>query len=289
MTATFSSGCRNSAPWQTHEATASVTGRHSPTIRKAFGTNGSISVLAALPVLGVPGVAAVGGVHRDQHAVLADSLPERVELRHRERARAAEPRHRGRADQDGPRPALDDPVQFLYGLLDDGQADHRGGEDPVLVIERPHLVQPLVERVHDHVDELRVVPHALLEKAGQRREHQRPLDQQLIHELQARGRLAEGGDGAHRLAEDLPARFALGVARGEVLLHRTRARDHLEGGVGDVLADLPADRDLGTAVDLHVLDRARVLLGQVPGERVLGLVQVVIRVEQRVGQHARRH
>ena len=46
MTATLSSGNRNSAPWQTQEATASLTGRHSASIRKACGSNGSISALA---------------------------------------------------------------------------------------------------------------------------------------------------------------------------------------------------------------------------------------------------
>jgi hypothetical protein len=45
MTATLSSGLRNSPPWHTQDATASVTGRHSATERKAFATNGSISEL----------------------------------------------------------------------------------------------------------------------------------------------------------------------------------------------------------------------------------------------------
>ena len=43
MTATLSSGWRKSAPWQTQEATASVTGRHWPIARQALDTNGSIS------------------------------------------------------------------------------------------------------------------------------------------------------------------------------------------------------------------------------------------------------
>ena len=43
MTATFSAGKRDSAPWQTSEATESSTGRHGDSIRNACGWNGSNS------------------------------------------------------------------------------------------------------------------------------------------------------------------------------------------------------------------------------------------------------
>jgi len=65
--------------------------------------------------------------------------------------------------------------------------------------------------------------------------------------------------------------------------------DHLEGGIGDVLGDLTPDRDLRTAAHLHVLDSALILLGQVLGQRLLGLVQVVVRVEEGERQFTRRH
>jgi hypothetical protein len=130
------------------------------------------------------------------------------------------------------------------------------------------------------------VPHPLLDQAGEGREHQRALDSELVHQFQARAGLAEGRDGAHRLAEDLAAGLALGVAVAEVVLHRAGTGDHLEGGVGDVVTDLAPYGDLRAAVDLHVLDGVRVLLGEVAGERLLGLVQVVVAVEERIWQLA---
>src|SRR5690606_23223608 len=101
---------------------------------------------------------------------------------------------------------------------------------------------------------------------------------------EARARLAEGRDRAHRLAEDLAPALALRVAVLEVVLHGARPRDHIEGRVRDVLADLAADGDLGAPVDLHVLDDALVLLRQELRQRVLGLVQVVVGVEELVRQ-----
>ena len=48
ITATFSCGKRDSAPWQMSADTASSTGRHDDSIRKACGSNGSISL--SLPI-----------------------------------------------------------------------------------------------------------------------------------------------------------------------------------------------------------------------------------------------
>ena len=83
------------------------------------------------------------------------------------------------------------------------------------------------------------------------------------------------------LPQDLPAGFALGVALLEVLLLRTRGRHDLEGGVGDVVADLVVDGDFGAPVHLHVLDETVVLRRQVLDEGVRRLVHVVVRIEHR--------
>src|SRR5262249_33671964 len=96
-----------------------------------------------------------------------------------------------------------------------------------------------------------------------------------------RRRLAERGKGAHRLAEDRPAVVAVGVALAEVVLHRPWAGDDLERRVGDVLADLAPHDDLGATAHVHVVDRASVPIGQVAGQRVTGLVEVVVGVEHR--------
>src|ERR1700741_5130191 len=75
--------------------------------------------------------------------------------------------------------------------------------------------------------------------------------------------------------------FALWVAVFEVLLPGTWPGDDLEGRVGNVVADVAADRDLGTPVDLHVLDEVLVLLGQELGQRLRRLVEMVVRVKER--------
>ena len=220
-------------------------------------------------------------MHADQHVVLDDPLPERVELGQRERPRATEAGHRRRADQDATRTALDRPFQLLDRLLDDRQGDDRGGEDAVLVVEAPDLVEPLVQRMDQDVDGDRVVAQPLLEQAGQRREHQRAVQAQLVHLLQARAGLEERRDRAHRLTEQLALGLAVRVAELEVLLPGARPGDDLEGRVGNVVADLAADRDLGAPVDLHVLDEVLVLLGQELGQRLRRLVEVIIRVKER--------
>ena len=235
----------------------------------------------AVPLGGVARVAAVRGVHADEHVVFDALLPERVELRQRERPRTAEAGHRGGTDQDRTGAALDRPVQLLDRLLDDGQRDDRRGEDAVLVVEPPHLVEPLVQRVDDDVDGDRVVAQPLLDEAGQRREHQRAVDSEFVHQLQPRFGLEEGRDGPHRLTEQLALALALRVAELEVLLPSARLGDVGERGVRNVIGDLTLDRDLGAAVDLDVLDDVLVLLGQVLGHRLGWLVQVVVRVEQR--------
>src|ERR1700756_967298 len=100
-------------------------------------------------------------MHADQYVVFDDPFPERVELGHRERPRATEPGDRSRTDQDATRTTLDRPLQLLDRLLDDRQRDDRRGEDPVLVVEAPDLVEPLVQRMDQDVDGERGVAPAL--------------------------------------------------------------------------------------------------------------------------------
>jgi hypothetical protein len=131
------------------------------------------------------------------------------------------------------------------------------------------------------VDGDRIVAQPLLEQAGQRREHEGAVQTQLVHLLQARTGLEERRDRAHRLTEQLALGLAVRVAVLEVLLPGTRPGDDLEGRVGNVVADLPPDRDLGAPVDLHVLDVVLVLLGQELGQRLRWLVEMVVGVEDR--------
>ena len=89
-------------------------------------------------------------------------------------------------------PPLDDPLELGDGLVHHGQGDHRHREDPVLVVEGPVLVHPLVQGVDDHMGEVGVVLHSLLDQAGQRGEHGGALDALLVEELEPGRRLAEG-------------------------------------------------------------------------------------------------
>jgi hypothetical protein len=101
-------------------------------------------------------------------------------------------------------------------------------EDPALVVIRPLVVQPLVERAQRHHREGRVVLQPLLDQARQRRDHDGRMDALLVEQRQPRGGLAEGRDRAYRLPGQLPQRLSLGVvARVEVLV-RAWPRDHLE-------------------------------------------------------------
>src|SRR3546814_357127 len=158
--------------------------------------------VAAVPVVDVAGVAAVGRVPPDEDVVLDDLLPERVELREAERARAPVAGHWSGPDEHDLGAALHHPLELLDGLLHDRQSDDRRGEDAVGVAELPGLVEPLVEGVHDRVGGFGVVAQALLHEAGQRGEHERAVEALLVHQLEARPGLAERGDGPHRLAED---------------------------------------------------------------------------------------
>ena len=126
---------------------------------------------------------AVGRVHADDDVGFLDPLPERIELGQRERApTVTEVGHRRRAHEDGLGATLDDPFEFLDRLVDDRQRDDRRGEDPVLEVERPLLVHPLVERVDDDVARDRIVGEAFLEQARQRRPHHRPVNALVVHQ-----------------------------------------------------------------------------------------------------------
>jgi hypothetical protein len=149
-------------------------------------------------------------------------------------------------------------------------------------------VHPLVERVDDVVGHLRVVLHALFNQACQRREHQRVVDAEFVHDLEPSTRFAERGDGLHRLAQDLAVGLAL-RAVAEVVLLGAGLGDLLEGRVRDVLADVAAHHDLGATADLDVVDDVLALVGQELGQRFLRLVHVVVGVEHREGKLARRH
>jgi hypothetical protein len=142
--------------------------------------------------------------------------------------------------------------------------------------------------VDDVVGQVGVVLHPLFHQAGQRGEHQCIVHAELIHHLQPRPRLAEGGDGFHRLTHHFPVALAA-AAVPEILLLGAGTRHHLEGRVGNVFADVAAHHNLGASADLYVVDHVLAVVREELGQRLLRFVHVVVGVEHGEGKLARRH
>jgi len=85
----------------------------------------------------------------------------------------------------------------------------------------------------------------------------------------------------HDLTEALAA-----AAVPEVLLLGAGSCDDLEGRVRDVIAHLVTHHDLGAAPDLDVVDDVLAVVRKELGQRLFGLVKVVVRVEHRIGKLA---
>jgi hypothetical protein len=234
---------------------------------------------AALPQLGVPGLPVVRRVHPDRHVSVDHALPEGVELGEGEGAEPLEARDGRGPDEDDLGAALHHPLQLTDGLIDYGQRHDRSGEDPVVVVETPRLVHPLVEGMDHHVCGSRLRPQPLLQEAGERRPHQSPIEAELIHHRQTRLGGEEGFGGPHGLAHDLASRLALRVADLEELLLGARPGHDREGRVGDVIGNHVPHRDLVPPVDLDVLDQALVIARQKLGEGVRSLVHVIVGVK----------
>ncbi len=147
-------------------------------------------------------------------------------------------------------------MELLDRLVDQGQADDRRGEDAVVVVERPVLVHPLVERVDDRMGQHDVVGGALLDQAGKGRIHDALVDTQFVHQLDARRRRLIGGNDVHCLADELTEVQAFGIVAEEVVLGAAGPCHPLEGRVRDHVADVVLDDELRSPVDLDVADLA---------------------------------
>jgi hypothetical protein len=180
---------------------------------------------------------------------------------------------------------LQTPFEFFERAIDDGQRDHRGRKDAVVIVELPCLIHPLVKSVDHVVDQVGVILHPLLDQAGQRWEHQRVIQAEFVHHLQPGSGITEGWDGLHWLTDHLAVGLAA-TAGAEVFLLSTGPRHDVEGGVRDVFADVVAHHDLCPAAHLHILDSPLPVVRQELRECLLGLVEVVVGVEYREGKLA---
>ena len=140
-----------------------------------------------------------------------------------------------------------------------------------------------------------IVLQHLLDPEPEAGEHPRELDALVVEHLHARVALAVLGLDALWLAEDLLERAALRVLRAEVAVERPGPADRVVGGVRDELQQLAADDQRAAPVHVDPAHRAAVLPVEMAGEGVLGLVIVLVGVEQpvvepgRSGWRDRRH
>ena len=203
-----------------------------------------LAVAEAFPLVRVPGVAGVAGVHADGETEFLDPLPERVELGKRERLAALPRGHRRHPDEEDLGAALVDVLELLEGAIEHRERDDRRGVDGVGVHVAPVLVHPLVQRVDHRAHRVGIVGHPLLEHTGERRPQERAVDPHLLHELEPGLGIEEGVEARHR--DHLPeagGRVAEPLsALGDVVAGSTGDGDLGEGRVGDVVRDLAADR-----------------------------------------------
>ena len=177
---------------------------------------------------------------------------------------------------------VEGPLQLLDRPLRIGQREVGRGEDAVVVVEAPVVVQPAVERPEREAHRFGVVPQQLLVDHPERREQPATREPLIVERLQPSVAIAVLGADRLVIAQALERVDALGVAA-EVVVQAARLRDRVERGVGDGAADAPADHVVLPAVDRGPLHAARPEGGvEVAGERVLGLVVVVVGVEDGV-------
>ena len=205
--------------------------------------------------------------------------PDGVELRQRERARTSESGDGRGPDQDGLGAVLEHPVELPDCLVDDRQCDHGCGEDAILVIETPHVVQPSIDCVDCGVCEIGVSVERVLEQVRKRGEHECAVHVELVEQLEPGSWFAECRDAIDRLSRHLPQAPAFRVRATVEVDVSTGRSDLLEGRVGHVVGDLAFHRDARASTHLHELDVARVLLREVLREHGGRLVQVIVGVE----------
>ena len=176
--------------------------------------------------------------------------------------------------------AVEHPLQLGHGLVDVGEREVGRGEDPLLVVEAPVLVEPAVERAERGTRRGKVVAQRLFHADTERGEEQRAVDALLVHHLQPDVAVAVGGVGRFEVAEQLDDARAALVVPAEVLLETARLGEVAERGVRDEPVHATTDEQARLAVDLGPLHRPLGVLGfDVAGERVGRLVVVVVGVE----------
>ncbi len=211
-------------------------------------------------------------MHPDEDVRFLHRLPERIELGQGERTAALPCRHGRRVEEERLRPVVDHEAELLEGPLEHREADHRSRVHRIGIVERPVLEHPTVERVKDDLNGVWILGQPLLDTGGERRPDHGLVDAHVLHEGQP-------GLGVEKGLHRRDASPVLGVGR------LAAGRSHAgEGGIGDEVAYLVLDGDLGAIPDVDVLDDAVIRGRKKHRQGIPVLVHVVVGVEHRIGQ-----
>ena len=175
-------------------------------------------------------------------------------------------------------PRLEHEFQLAHRRVEIAQREQSGRVDPRLVVKTPVFVEELVVGVDVVVQRLDAAHVMLGHRAHGRRIEDRALDALGVHQRQAR--LALQILRAQRLERVTLGRLA-GLHLAQHLFERARPVGHVDGVVES--GDQPAagQQTLLAVGQRHRGDRApERFLGQVTGDRVSRLVDVVVAVEE---------
>ena len=189
-----------------------------------------LHLAAHAPVGRITVVAHVARVVRDDDARFGGTRPEAVVHRVGRRAREVGAAHRTGSHHHDLGAVREHPLDFPFGLLRVGEREIRRGVEPLLVVERPVVVHPLVERVERDVRGIGIVHERLLHADAERREEEGRLDVLLVELRDTRRGIAIAGIDRFEITEH-GADVVAGALAAEVLVEPRPAapRDRTTG------------------------------------------------------------
>ena len=221
------------------------------------------------------------------HAGVVDALPHGVErgVERREPAGAGGDRRRSHDDDAGPEPQH--PVQLRADRGGVAERDVGSAEYAVLAVVAPVVVQPPVEAPHHGDCRVDVVAEELLVEHAERREQPDRMQALGVHHLETGLRVHVVVGQRLAVAQHLGGVPALGVPL-EVVAQRSGLGDGVPGRIGHRPGQPAPDEVVLAAAHVHPLHHPGLHRGvDVAGERVVGLVVVVVGVEGPVAEIVR--
>src|SRR5438552_4210257 len=240
----------------------------------------------AVDRVAVAAVATVARMAHDRDSGLVHARPERIERRVAHRALAVPGVRRRGPHHDDARVSIERPFEFACCPVDVGEAQVWRREYPAVVVETPILVEPAIEAREERRHGFDVVLQQLLVEHAEGREQPHALEAELVESGDSSVAVAVLGRSSFAFGEELPRLLAFGVAA-EVVVHRARPRNRVEGGIDDGVTHHATDDVVLAPVDLAPLHAPRLHLRvDVPGEGVERFVIVIVGVERQVIEFA---